>query len=73
LFFDGQKAAYVGRSSDGVEIKEGPFFINCIMIWEGEGKDELKSWAKATEVSIKQTNNIDQEFIYSIDYCRGIF
>jgi len=66
LFFDGQKTAYVGRSSDDAEIKNGPFFIDRILIWEGENKDELKSWFKNNEFPIKQTNNIDQG-IYLID------
>ena len=66
LFFNGQKAAYIGRSSDDAEIKKGPFFIDRILIWEGEDKDELKSWFKTTEFPIKQTNNIDQG-IYLID------
>jgi len=66
LFFDGQKTAYIGRSSDGAEIKNGPFFIDRILIWEGEDKEELKSWATSTEFPIKQTNNIDQE-IFLID------
>ena len=66
LFFDGIKTAYIGRSSDGGEIMNGPFFIDRIFIWEGEKKEDLASWVNSSEFSIKQTNNIDQG-IYFID------
>ena len=66
LFFDGQKAAYIGRSSDGGEIMNGPFFIDRILIWEGEDKEELAAWANSSEFSIKPEDNIDQG-IYLVD------
>ena len=66
LFFGGQKTAYVGRSSDNGELKNGTFFIDRILIWEGDDKDELKTWFKTTEFPIKQINNIDHG-IYLID------
>ena len=41
LFFDGIKTAYVGRSSDTNEVKNGTFFIDRIMIWEAPDSDTL--------------------------------
>lgn len=66
LFFDGQKTAYIGRTSDGGKIKNGPFFIDRITIWEADEKEDLKSWVNSTEFSSRQSNNIDQG-IYLID------
>ena len=66
LYFDGLKTAYIGRSSDGGDVKNGPFFIDRILIWEANDKDGLKSWASCNEFPIKSMDSIDQG-IYLID------
>lgn len=66
LFFDGLKTAYVGRSTDDSKVKNGPFFIDRIFIWEADDKDGLKSWASSIEFPIKSMDSIDQG-IYLID------
>ncbi|MCK5344380.1 MAG: hypothetical protein KAR20_13290, partial [Candidatus Heimdallarchaeota archaeon] len=66
LFFDGIKTAYVGRSSDTNEVKNGTFFIDRIMIWEAPDSDTLKSWVKSVAYPYK---NISKENygIYLVD------
>ena len=66
LFFDGQKAAYVGRSTDDGEIKNGPFFIDRILIWEAGDKEELKSWENSANNPFKSENK-DGNGIFIVD------
>jgi uncharacterized protein (DUF1330 family) len=59
LFFDGRKAAYIGRSSDGGEVKNGPFFIDRIVIWEGDENSALKNWVESDNYPFKIKPEID--------------
>ena len=57
LFFDAEKTAYIGRSSDEGEVKKGQFFIDRIMIWEAQEPDELKDWVKSESFPLKHTED----------------
>jgi len=54
LFFDGLKTATVGRSENEEKVKQGPFFIERIIIWEGEDHVALESWINSKSYPLKQ-------------------
>ena len=65
LFFDGQKIAYIGRSADGDKVKNGPFFIERILIWEADQVKTLEKWIDSNVYPI-QKRDIDSEGFYIV-------
>ena len=64
VFFDRQKAAYVGRSTDDGEIKQGPFFIDRIIIWEASDESILKDWLEHSSYFKELENRNNYSFYF---------
>ena len=65
LFFSGKKAAVIGQTRKGGKLKNNPFFVERLLVWEGEDAKQLKQFVKSPEyLQIKSMSGKNNLYLF---------